>query len=95
VLTGESRPYDRALGCGKRIIPKKPSGAWEFVARFSRDDLNSGTYPGGNMGLGYLGINWWKDAYWKFGLGYGVTGLTRDGEYGFMNRLQFRVQWVR
>jgi phosphate-selective porin OprO and OprP len=93
VITGESRPYDRANGYGKRIIPTRPSGAWELVARFSRDDLNSGLIDGGAMGVGYAGVNWWRNAYWKFGLGYGFTGLTADHAYGTMKRLQFRVQW--
>jgi phosphate-selective porin OprO/OprP len=93
VITGETRPYDRATGYGKRILPTKPSGAWEFVAQFSRDDLNSGLVQGGSMGLGYVGVNWWRNNYWKFGLGYGITGLTADNAYGIMKRLQFRVQW--
>jgi len=93
VITGESRPYDRAVGYGKRIIPTRPSGAWELVARFSRNDLNSGLVNGGAMGLGYAGVNWWRNAYWKFGLGYGITGLTADHVFGIMKRLQFRVQW--
>lgn len=93
VLTGETRPYDRANGYGKRIIPTRPSGAWELVAQFSRDDLNSGAIKGGAMGIGYAGINWWRNAYWKFGLGYGFTGLSADNAFGIMKRLQFRVQW--
>jgi len=93
VITGESRPYDRATGYGKRIIPTKPSGAWELVARFSRDNLNSGLVNGGTMGLGYAGVNWWRNAYWKFGVGYGFTGLTADHAFGIMNRVQLRVQW--
>jgi phosphate-selective porin OprO/OprP len=93
VITGESRPYDRTNGYGKRIIPVKPSGAWELVAQFSRDDLNSGLIKGGAMGVGYAGVNWWRNAYWKFGLGYGFTGLTADNSFGIMKRLQFRVQW--
>ncbi len=93
VLTGESRPYDRATGYGKRIIPTKPSGAWELVAQFSRDNLNSGLVNGGTMGIGYAGVNWWRNAYWKFGLGYGITGLTADNSFGIMKRIQMRVQW--
>lgn len=93
VITGESRPYDRANGYGKRIIPMRPSGAWELVARFSRDNLNSGLVNGGAMGLGYVGVNWWRNAYWKFGLGYGFTGLTADDKFGTMHRLLMRVQW--
>jgi phosphate-selective porin OprO/OprP len=93
VITGESRPYDRANGYGKRIIPTRSSGAWELVAQFSRDNLNSGLINGGAMGLGYAGVNWWRNAYWKFGLGYGIAGLTQDNQFGLMKRLQFRVQW--
>jgi phosphate-selective porin OprO and OprP len=94
VISGESRPYDRANGYAKRIIPTKPSGAWELVVRFSRDDLNSGLVNGGAMGLGYAGVNWWRNAYWKFGLGYGFAGLTADDSFGIMKRLLFRVQWA-
>lgn len=94
VLTGESRSYDRALGYGRAIIPKRPSGAFEFVVQFSRDDLNSGTVDGGAMGLGYIGLNWWKNAHWKAGLGYGITGLTQSDSYGVMKRMQLRLQWA-
>ena len=94
VITGESRHYDRTIGYGKRIIPIRPSGAWEVVARFSRDNLNSGLVNGGTMGVGYAGVNWWRNAYWKFGIGYGFTGLTADNSFGIMKRLLFRVQWT-
>ncbi|MBV8246043.1 MAG: hypothetical protein JOZ38_09005 [Candidatus Eremiobacteraeota bacterium] len=47
------------------------------------------------MGLGYLGLNWWENAYWKFGLGYGIAGLSQFGDYGVTKRLQIRIQWVR
>jgi phosphate-selective porin OprO/OprP len=94
VITGESRPYDRANGYAKRIMPTRPSGAWELVARFSRDSLDSGLINGGTMGLGYAGVNWWRNEYWKFSLGYGIAGLTQDNQFGVMKRLQIRVQWA-
>jgi phosphate-selective porin OprO and OprP len=94
VLTGETRTYDRALGYGRAVIAKKPSGAWELVARFSRDNLQSGTVDGGDMGVGYIGLNWWKNAHWKAGLGYGITGLTQSGTYGVMRRFMLRLQWA-
>jgi phosphate-selective porin OprO/OprP len=94
VLTGEHRGYAAAGGVAKQIIPLRPSGAWEFVTQYSRIDLNSGKIAGGNMGIGYVGVNWWKDRFWKFGVAYGVTGLTKSNTYGVTNRLQLRVQWV-
>ncbi len=93
-MTGETRTYDRVLGYGRGIIAKRPSGAWELVAQFSRDSLQSGAIDGGSMGVGYAGLKRWKNAHWKLGLGYGITGLTRREKYGVMRRLQFRVQWA-
>jgi phosphate-selective porin len=94
IITGEHRGYNAVAGTAKQIIPLRPSGAWEFVTQYSRVDLNSGKIAGGNMGIGYVGVNWWKDRFWKFGVAYGVTGLTKSNTYGVTNRLQLRVQWL-
>lgn len=95
VLTGENRPYDPNLGYATRIIPKKPSGAYEFVVQYSRNDFNDEDINGGAMGMGWVGLNWWQTPYWKYSVGYGTTGLTRDNSFGQMHRIQMRVQWVR
>lgn len=93
VLTGEQRPYDRTAGFTGGIAPARPSGAWEIVAQYSRVDLNGARVEGGAMGVGYLGVNWFKTANWRFSLGYGVTGLDRFSNFGVTNRVQLRVQW--
>jgi phosphate-selective porin len=95
VITGENRGYNESAGTAKMLIPRRRSGAWELVAQFSRIDLDSQKIAGGNMGIGYVGVNWWKDRFWKVGLAYGVTGLNKKNAYGTTNRLQFRIQWVR
>jgi phosphate-selective porin OprO and OprP len=93
VLTGEHRRYDRAAGFARGIVPIRSTGAWELVAQYSRVDLNNAQINGGSMGVGYVGVNWFKTANWRFSLGYGVTGLDRFNSYGVTDRIQTRVQW--
>jgi phosphate-selective porin OprO and OprP len=94
IITGEHRPYDRDSGFARRIVPQRPSGAWELVARFDRVDLSSGAISGGVMNKMYLGANWWRSAQWALQVGYGSTGLERFQTYGHTKSLLTRVQFV-
>ncbi|MBV8595598.1 MAG: hypothetical protein JOZ50_05035 [Candidatus Eremiobacteraeota bacterium] len=94
VLTGENRPYDTNAGYATRIIPTKPSGAYEFVVQYSRVNLSDAGVSGGTQGLGWVGFNWWQTPYWKYSLGYGTAGLTRFDSFGQMHRIQLRIQYL-
>ncbi|MBV8223268.1 MAG: hypothetical protein JO293_07890 [Candidatus Eremiobacteraeota bacterium] len=95
VISGEGRPYDPNVGFARRVIPKSKGGAWELGVQFSRDDFNNAGVEGGDMGLGWVGVNWWQTPYWKYSIGYGTTGLTQNDTFGQLHRVQMRVQWVR
>lgn len=94
VLTGETRPYDRTAGYARRIIPKSRWGALELVARFSSEDLNSGSVQGGSFDKTYVGINWWATRRAKIGFGWGHTWLDRFDKTGVMDSFQTRLQWI-
>lgn len=94
VLTGEQRPYDRATGSVKRIIPKGRWGAPELVARYAAVDLSSAGIDGGRYDRIEVGANWWATTRWKFGLMYGHVWLRRDGQTGHSQSLLTRLQWV-
>ena len=67
LLTGESRPYDRASGVFKGVRPLKNVGenggygAWEVAARYSRLNLNQGDLPTSARDVQNftLGLNWY------------------------------------
>lgn len=94
VLTGESRPYDRAVGYARRVLPEGRWGAPELVARISHVDLDDGPVRGGSFDKVYIGFNWWATRRWKFGIGWGRTRLDRFEATGTTESLLTRVQWV-
>ena len=71
VLTGESRPYNRTVGCARRVMPRGRWGAPEIVLRDSHVDLEDGVVHGGEFDKTHLGLNWWATRRWKFGVGLG------------------------
>ena len=83
-LTGESRPYDRAEGRFKRLIPRRNfsfgrGGGWgalEVAARFSHTDLSDGAVQGGRLDLLMTGVNWYLHPHvrWLFNGGVGRVG---------------------
>ena len=94
VVTGENRPYDQTAGYARRVAPGSPAGALEFVARWSRVDLDDGAVRGGTFNKSYLGANWWATSRWKLGVGWGRTWLEDGGVKGTTDALLTRVQWV-
>ncbi len=94
VLTGEQRPYDRATGSVKRIMPTGRWGAPELVARYAAVDLSSTGIDGGRYDRIEVGGNWWATSRWKFGALYGHVWLRRDGQTGHTQSLLTRLQWV-
>ena len=93
MLTGESRPYFRAIGSFGPITPTSRFGAFELVTRYSHIDLTDGPIEGGVLGKWYFGANWWISRQWKAGVGYGLADLDRDGVIGNTHMLLFRLQW--
>jgi phosphate-selective porin OprO and OprP len=94
VVTGESRPYNRANGFAAGITPTNRKGAIELVARYSRIDLDDGAIAGGVLGKAHFGVNWWASQQWKIGLSYGDADLDRDGAHGNTRMLLCRLQWA-
>ncbi|SEW36827.1 OprO/OprP family phosphate-selective porin [Chitinophaga arvensicola] len=94
VLTGENRPYDKTVAYARRIMPKKKSGAWELVARFSRLDLQDKSIDGGILNKWHMGVNWWATQHWRVSVAYGISTLDRFNKTGLTNQVLTRLQWV-
>jgi phosphate-selective porin OprO and OprP len=67
-LTGEHRPYKKGAATFSRVSPKETAtadsgtGAVEFVARYSRTDLQDGpTYDAGTLDGLSFGLNWYMN----------------------------------
>ncbi|MFB3890721.1 MAG: OprO/OprP family phosphate-selective porin [Phycisphaerae bacterium] len=95
-FTGESKPYNTALGCWDRVRPKKnyrEDGGWgalELAARYSFIDLNSSGLEGGQMQDITLGLNWYLNPNVRVMLNYihswqNTWGTSSDA---FMMRFQ-------
>jgi phosphate-selective porin OprO/OprP len=93
VLTGESRPYIRAVGTTGPITPISHRGAVELVARYSYLDLTDGSIDGGVLRKWHFGVNWWISRQWKAGVSYGDANLDRDAITGNTRMLLCRLQW--
>lgn len=94
VLTGESRPYDRTVGYARRVIPKGKWGAPELVVRLAHLDLDDAEAQGGTLDRLSIGLNWWANRRWKFGVTWGRNWLDRDGLDGTADSVLARAQWV-
>jgi phosphate-selective porin OprO and OprP len=91
-ITCETRPYDRAVGYARRIMPEHSGGAVELVARYSHVDLDDGVVTGGKFDRSHLGVYWWATRRWKFGLDWGRTKLDRFGTIGVTDSVLARAQ---
>lgn len=94
VMTGESRPYDKAVGFARHIAPRNRWGAFELVGRFSNVDLDDVLVAGGTFDKTYLGLNWWANRRTRIGIGWGHTRLDRFGTEGETDSVQTRFLWT-
>lgn len=94
VISGEQRPYDQRASYARRIKPKGKFGAWEFITRFGKNDLESNEIHGGINYRYDIGLNWWATQYWKLGTIYGIGKLEKEGITGTTNSIQCRLQWI-
>jgi phosphate-selective porin OprO/OprP len=99
ILSGEARPYDRATGQARRIVPRDRWGAPEIVARYAAVDLDGGDVRGGSFDRLDVGLNWWATTRWKWGVVAGRTWLRQQpilapATRGRTDSLLLRGQWV-
>lgn len=94
VLSGEQRPYDRASGLARRLVPTGRWGAPELMARFSGVDLDSDLVKGGRFNRFEVGANWWATTRWKWGVVAGRTWSRQNGTSGRTDSFLLRGQWV-
>jgi phosphate-selective porin OprO/OprP len=94
-LTGEHRPYDRALGQIDRVKPftnffrvrsdhgvASGWGAWELATRLSYIDLNDKDVHGGELVDVTAGINWYWNPYTKVVFNY-IHAFNNNPTYGW------------
>ena len=103
LLTGESRPYDRATAIFSRVIPLQAFrpwcgewGAWELGLRYSYVDLDSGSIQGGVEKNFTVGLNAYLSANIRLMFNY-VRAHVEDlaepgGNHGNLNIFQGRFQ---
>jgi phosphate-selective porin OprO/OprP len=94
VVTGDRRPYDRAAGYARRVMPQGRWGAVELIARYGLVDLDDGPIAGGTMDGFWLGVNWWGNQRFKAGLAWGDVDLDRFDRTGNTKTLLSRLQWI-
>jgi phosphate-selective porin OprO/OprP len=96
-LTGETRAYNVRCGCFEAVSPRRTvfergRGAWEFVTRFSRTDLDSGALRGGKFWRLTPMMNWHMSDHVRLEFSYGVGKLDRFGLNGVTQFFQTRLQ---
>ncbi|MEH6549939.1 MAG: porin [Pseudomonadales bacterium] len=97
-ITGEFRRYNRGAATFAQVIPLKPLGqggwgAWEFAARLSSMDLNSGEYRGGKETNITLGLNWYLNKDVRVMLNYINSNIDSQAS-GRMHNIQTRIQYT-
>jgi len=94
VLTGEHRPYDKAVGYARRIMPHGKWGAWEIVGRYAHVDIADRKTDGGVFDRETVGLTWWATRRWRVSVDYGSIDLDRSGTGGITKAVHTRLQWV-
>ncbi|MEY2852880.1 MAG: hypothetical protein RL030_12 [Pseudomonadota bacterium] len=94
VMTREARPYDRKVGYARRVQPTGHWGAFEFIGRVGRVDLDDANVRGGTMDGWWAGVNWWATRRWKASVTYGNVDLERGGYDGNTKAWLYRLQWI-
>jgi phosphate-selective porin OprO/OprP len=97
ILTGETRPYNTALGIYTFIPVSRPlfkggAGAFEAALRFSRFDLDDGPIEGGKFWRITPTFNWYPTKTFRLILCYGYGELDRFNLKGATQFFQSRVQ---
>jgi len=104
-LTGEQRPYNRALANFGRIVPRDEFdrgsgsgwGAWETAARVSYLDLDSGGIHGGREANLTVGLNWYLSQHLRIMVNYVYASVmdqpNLEGGSGVFQCLQTRLQF--
>jgi len=83
-LTGESRSwnYDKAefgRPLPTRDFTKNGKGLWSLGFAVNDTDLSEGLIDGGDMQQAIIGVNWYPQKSYRWGLEYGRTRLDRQG----------------
>lgn len=97
-LTGESRVYKKR-GVFESPTPKKESGAWEILAKYSHFDATS-TGQGTKVDVLTLGANYYLNKKIKFMMNYLDTDVSGPGAIDLVNTYEqgkaitFRVQYL-
>jgi phosphate-selective porin OprO/OprP len=97
LATGETRVYNTRGGFFNQISPARPvfqggPGAWEFVARFSYIDLNSGPVRGGKFWRFTPMVNWHLSDNVRLEFAHGYGSLDRFNTIGKTQFFQSRLQ---
>ena len=84
MLTGETRSFNKEKATFGRPIPfhdfsRGGNGLWSLGLAFNDTDLNEGLIDGGDMQQVTIGINWYPQKSYRWGLEYGRMWLDRDG----------------
>lgn len=100
MMTGESHPYNRTLGCLTRPTPRNPFsfrqrrfGAWEAAARFSHLDLTDAEVRGGVMHIATIGLNGYLTPRLKVMFDYALGRMTDAAKDGDLRMAEGRVQY--
>ena len=83
-LTGEVRNYNADKGVFTRPLPAHDfsmggMGAWSLAFAVNDTDLNEGTIDGGDMQQVSIGINWYPEKSYRWGLEFSRIWLDRMG----------------
>jgi phosphate-selective porin OprO/OprP len=97
LATGETRVYNTRGGFFNQVSPARPvfhggPGAWEFVARFSYIDLDSGSLRGGKFWRFTPMVNWHLSDHVRLEIAYGYGTLDRFELRGMTQFFQSRIQ---
>jgi len=90
LITGETRPYDKANAIFKGVKPNSNFGAkeghgwgaWELSARYQTIDLNKEDIKGGQLNAWTLGLNWYLNKNIKIMADYTLAGTDYPNDSG-------------
>lgn len=99
MLTGESHPYNSALGIFERLKPRQPFsfqskgwGAFEMAQRVSWLDLSTGRVRGGELLTLASGVTWHLNAELRLSANYVFAHVADGPQNGEANIFQMRLE---